>query len=126
MHVVMLQDKACDVQLQQLQVCTRSTTHVAHSPTNAKIVTWLQGYIVRDVFAILQAGTAPQQQQPAAATAAAVQPQQQLSGTKRPAASLAGSSGSRGADGAAAADAAVPKGFFDDKTADKKARGIKE
>jgi hypothetical protein len=47
-----------------------------------------------------------------------------LAGTKRPAASLPG--GSNGVDGAAAADAAVPKGFFDDKTADKKARGIKE
>jgi hypothetical protein len=80
----------------------------------------LQGDTARQLSHFLfcmQAGAAPQQQQPpAAAVVQQKQQQQQLAGTKRPAA---------GTDGAAA-DAAVPKGFFDDKTADKKARGIKE
>jgi hypothetical protein len=91
------------------------TTGAAHHLAN---VSW-------HVLPCVQAGATPQQQQPPPAAAAAAQQKQQLAGTKRPAASLPG--GSNGVDGAAAAaDAAVPKGFFDDKTADKKARGIKE
>lgn len=72
-------------------------------------------------------------EQPADAAAGAgssvdKQPQQQLAGTKRPAASLqaAGPQGAAAPGAAAGADAAaVPKGFFDDKVADNLARGIK-
>lgn len=78
-------------------------------------------------------GASQQQQQPAAASKQ--QPQQQahklqqqkpqgqhLSGSKRPAPAAAAGA----ADGDAAADAAVPKGFFDSKAADDAARGIKQ
>jgi hypothetical protein len=67
-----------------------------------------------------------------AGTSIEQQQQQQLAGTKRPASSLQApgpqgpaAAAAAGAAGAAQPDAAVPKGFFDDKAADNAARGIK-